>query len=92
MGSNEIPTMAEEMAQMDEQEYKGHKIGDLRKVMTAVENKEHWKNPWAAAVPHEIVPIVFAAVEFFHADTPRIVGIQRLTGKVLMEGSGYQAW
>jgi len=69
-----------------------YSIADLRKVFDAVCNPEDWKAPWAAFVPHQIVPVVMASVEFFHADRPTVGGIQPLTGKVSMMGKGYQAY
>jgi len=69
----------------------GFTIAELRKVMDAVQNKDHWKKPWAASVPSQIVRAVFVAVEFFHADKPTLHGIEPLTGHVLMSGRGYQA-
>jgi hypothetical protein len=66
-------------------------IAELRVVFEAVLDRADWKAPWAAAVPHRLVPLVTEAVKFFHADLPRTVGIELLTGRVLMEGNGYQA-
>lgn len=69
----------------------GETIADLRKAFDAVCDNTDWKAPWAAYVPHQLVGITMRAVEFFHADRPRIVGIQPITGRVLIEGKGYQA-
>ena len=69
-----------------------YSIADARKVFEGVENKDDWRDPWAAAVPKVLVPVVTKAVEFFHADVPTVVGVQRVTGKVMMQGRGYQAW
>ena len=67
-------------------------IAELRKVFNRICNKEHWKNPWVAAVPVELVGLVRAAAEYFLADKAEIIGIEAITGKVLMQGKGYQAW
>ena len=67
-------------------------IAELRRVFEMVEDKDDWKAPWAAAVPHDLVPYVVAASRFFNDDIPRCVGIEPLTGRVLMEGRGYQAY
>lgn len=72
--------------------FKGEKIADLRKVFDGIKNPQNSKAPWAAAVPHQIVGLVLKAVEFFHADKAAIVGVQPITGKVLMSGNGYQAY
>lgn len=84
------------IAEMEEYDannsYKGFKIADLRKVFEAVQNKENWKEAWAAAVPSQIVEPLAVAVEFYHADTMQILGVQPVTGKVLVSGNGYQAW
>ena len=68
----------------------GESITDLRKIFDAVCNQEDWKFPWAAAVPSQVVGAVLRAVEFFHADRPEIVGVAAITGKVLLQGRGYQ--
>ena len=65
---------------------------DLERIFDSVCSREHWKNPWAAVVPHELVGAVCRAVDFFHADRPEVVGIEPITGKVRMRGNGYQAW
>lgn len=69
----------------------GETIADLRKAFELVQNSENWKNQWAAAVHHSIVGKVIRAVKFYHADTAEVVGIQDLTGLVLMRGNGYMA-
>jgi hypothetical protein len=66
-------------------------IAELRKVFDAVANEGDWKAAWAAAVPHQMVGLVIAAVEWFHADRAAVNGIEALTGRVLMSGKGYQA-
>jgi uncharacterized Ntn-hydrolase superfamily protein len=66
-------------------------IAELRRVFEAVESKDGWKKPWAAVVPAPMVRLVIEAVKFYHADVARTVGIEPLTGRVLMEGNGYQA-
>ncbi len=71
--------------------FKGFTVATLRQAMDAVQSKDHWKNPWSAAVHHSAVGAVLASVEFFHADTAEIVGVQPITGYVLMRGNGYQA-
>ena len=69
----------------------GETIATLRKISDRVFDSNNWKAEWAAFVPHEMVGAVSRAVEYFHADRPEIVGIQELTGKVLMRGHGYMA-
>jgi hypothetical protein len=66
-------------------------IADARRIFEKVQNKDHWKKPWAAAVPAIMVEAVIKAVEFYHADRAQIVGMEPLTGRVLMEGRGYMA-
>lgn len=73
------------------QMYRGFTVAQLRKAMDAVQNEKHWKNTWAASVPHGAVHCVQVAVEFYHADAAEIVGIEPITGNVLMRGNGYQA-
>jgi hypothetical protein len=65
-------------------------IADLRVVFDAVADAQNWKAPIACYVPHNAVAVVIAAVQWFQGDTLRAVGIQALTGKVLLEGNGYQ--
>jgi hypothetical protein len=81
---------AEELTAEEEQTFKGHKIADLRQVFQKVQNADSWKAPWAAVVPHQVVGMVMAATEFFHADRATVVGIEQLTGRVLLRGNGYQ--
>jgi hypothetical protein len=68
----------------------GETIADLRDAFDRVCNAGDWKAPWAAYVPAGLVGRVCRAVEFFHADVARMVGIQRVTGRVILEGRGYQ--
>ena len=72
-------------------EYGGFKIADLRKVFDKVCNALDWKAPWAASVPHQLVGMVLAAAEFFHADKAQLHGIEPITGRVRMSGRGYRA-
>jgi len=72
--------------------FKGFAVADLDRVFATLHSGNHWKAPWAAAVPATLVPLVLAAVEFYHADRAVIVGAEPVTGKVLMRGDGYQAW
>lgn len=74
-------------ARLNGQEYT---IADLRLVFDKIKSPDGWKEPWAAAVPHQLVPLVLEAARFFHGDLARVVGVEPLTGKVLMEGRGYQ--
>ena len=67
----------------------GETIADLRKVFDAVCDQKQWKNEWAAAVPHQIVGVVCRASEFFQGSKVEIVGIQQITGKVLLRSPGY---
>jgi hypothetical protein len=73
-------------------EHKGFKIADLRKAFNAVKNQADSRESWAASVPHQLVAIVLVAVEFFHADKAQVIGIEPITGHVLMQGNGYQAY
>ena len=73
--------------------YKGFTVAFLREVFTEVENKEHWKKPWSAFVHHSLVRAVQVAAEYFHADDKvEIAGIEKINGRILMHGNGYQAW
>lgn len=69
----------------------GETRGDLRDVFDRLCDPDDWKAPIAAYVPHQLVGRALRAIEFFHADTAKAVGIQALTGKVLIQGNGYQA-
>jgi hypothetical protein len=80
----------EQLAAEEEQTFKGHKVSELREVFQKVQNGDNWKSPWAAVVPHQTVGMVMAATEFFHADRATVVGIEQLTGRVLLRGNGYQ--
>lgn len=70
----------------------GETIYDLRKAYELVTDKSDSNKPWSAAVHHSAVGIVMRAIEFFHADRPEILGVQDLTGFVVMRGNGYQAY
>jgi len=76
----------------------GESIADLRKIADRVfdpadwKDPSDWKAPWAAYVPHQLVGAVMRAVEFFHADRAEVVGTEKITGRVLMRGRGYQAY
>jgi len=65
---------------------------EARALFNKVCNTKHWKLPWSAAVHHSLVDPIMKAVEYFHADVPEVLGIQPLTGLVVLEGHGYQAW
>lgn len=55
-------------------------IAELRKTFDAVCDPTDWKAPWAAFVPAQIVGLVTAAVEFFHADRPVVdAPVEKLT-------------
>jgi len=88
--------IAEEKANREafeaKEKYKGYTIAELRKVFEAVQNKQNWKDEWAAEVPYDLVNAVIVAVEFFHADKATLHGIMPITGNVLMSGNGYQAY
>jgi len=68
----------------------GETIADLRQALDLVCDPLNWKKPWSAAVHHSLVGRVSRAVEFFHADRPTVDGTERLTGRVVMPGRGYQ--
>lgn len=67
-------------------------VAELRKIFDSICNEENWKLPWAAKVHHSMVGKVLAAAEFFLADKGEVVGIEPITGRVILEGKGYQAW
>ena len=67
----------------------GETIADLRKVFNSVCDKDDWKAPFAVAAPSSLVGVIIRAVQFFHGDTPRVVGMEGLTGRVFIEGNGY---
>jgi len=71
-------------------EHRGHRIADLRRVLNAIQDVDDWKGPWAAAVPWQLVSMVQAAVEYCHASPAHVIGAERVTGRVLMRGPGYQ--
>lgn len=73
------------------EKFKGFTVAELRRVFDAVCNADNWKAPWAATLPHQHVPAVTAAVEYFHADTPTVDAIVPISGHVRMSGRGYQA-
>ncbi len=64
----------------------------LRAVFEKIQDPDHWKNPITCKCHHSQVAIVLAAIEFFHADKAQVVGIEPITGYVIIEGNGYQAW
>lgn len=83
--SEPIPGIAFEV---NGRRYTADEANDL---FNTVCNTKHWKLPWSAAVHHSLVAAVMKAVEYFHADVPEVIGIQPLTGLVILEGHGYQA-
>lgn len=65
-------------------------VAELRQVMDAVQDKDHWKNPLAAWVDYKLVPFVLAAIRFYHGTAGVIAGGPRpLDGWVLVESPGY---
>ena len=66
-------------------------IAALREVFDRVANDADWKAPWQAAVPHQAVALTIAAVEFYHGARPEALGIEPLTGRVILAGNGYAA-
>ena len=69
----------------------GDTIADLRRCFEAVSDPDDWKAPVTVAAPAAMVRLIIRAVEFFHADTPEVVGVQPITGLVTLRGHGYQA-
>ena len=69
----------------------GETIAVLRIAFEAVCNEQNWKYPWAAIVESRRVGLVIRATQFFHADTPEVVGIEPITGRIHMVGHGYKA-
>lgn len=61
----------------------------MRQVFDRVCDKDNWRSPCAAFVPAELVELVCAALEYFHGCKATLGGVQALTGKVLVESSGY---
>jgi hypothetical protein len=80
----------EELAAEEGQTFKGHKVATFARSSRRSRTQDNWKAPWAAVVPHQAVGMVMAATEFFHADRATVVGIEQLTGRVLLRGNGYQ--
>ena len=70
----------------------GETRAQLQAAFESVCDADDWKGPWTSKVHHCYVGRVIRAVEFFHADTAEIVGIDRKTGLVELRGNGYQAW
>ena len=67
-------------------------IATLRSVFNRIRDKKDWKAPWVAAVPAEAVELVLEAVTFFHSSRPEQIGIERITGRIILAGNGYGAW
>ena len=76
----------------DLKRYNGYLIDELQEVFSRIQNEENWKLPISCKCHHSNVGIILAAIEFFHADKAEIIGIENITGSVLIEGDGYQAW
>lgn len=71
--------------------FRGHSIETLSNVFDAVKDGVHWKRPWKCTVSVNLIGVVLAAVEFYHADTNVQVS-EPVNGCVEMRGNGYQAW
>ncbi len=72
--------------------HKGFHVDQLEAVFKKIQDTEHWKNAITCKCHHSQVAVVLAAIEFYHADNARVVGIEEITGWVVIEGNGYQAW
>lgn len=70
----------------------GETIADLRQAFELVTDKKDSSSAWCCAVHHSVVAKVLRAIEFFHADIPEILGVQEITGYVVMRGNGYSAY
>jgi len=64
-------------------------VADARKLFDAVADPQNWKAPCAAFVPAPAAEAVCKAIEFYHGARATVAGIQPLTGKVLVESTGY---
>jgi hypothetical protein len=67
----------------------GFTIKDLRAAFDRVATPDDWKGPFRAFVHHSAVALVMRAVEYFHGEAPTAVGIEAITGDVIVEGRGY---
>jgi len=81
----------EAQRRIDEQKYRGHRIGDLRRVFDRVADPEDWRGPIRCWIPHDLFKAAAAAVEFFTCTELKVVaGPQALTGCILVEADGYR--
>jgi hypothetical protein len=76
------------LANIDNQEYEGFKIGDLRAAFCAIQNTENWKFQIKARVPKAEFGKFNAAAIFF-AGSPLKVTADWTDGTVSVYGAGY---
>jgi hypothetical protein len=69
----------------------GETIQVLRMAFDSICDESNWKSAWSATVNVQYVGLVMRAVEFFHGAKPELVGVEPLTGHILMRGNGYAA-
>jgi hypothetical protein len=58
-------TAEELQAKIDGETFRGFKVGELRRVFTAYESPDGWKEPNEVVIAHEYVTRLAAAVVFF---------------------------
>jgi len=82
---------AERIKAEAEQEYRGYKVADIRRVFDAISDPEDWRAPISRWIPCDMVGIAQVAVEFFTCTELKVVaGPQALTGYVLVRADGYR--
>lgn len=64
-------------------------MATARKTFDRVQNDKHWKLPWAAKAPCGAVELVLKAAAFY-GNPGRAIGVEPITGLVLLAGDGYQ--
>ena len=64
-------------------------IWEMRKCFDNVCDDTNWKNPISCAVHHSLVDLTTESIKFFQGCSPEIVGIQPITGYVLIKSDGY---
>jgi len=77
-----------ELANIDDQEYQGFKVGDLRTAFTEIHNKENWKLRIHARVKGVDFPKYNAAAIFFAGSPLKVTAIWE-DGTVDVYGDGY---
>ncbi len=80
------------MSHTVETKYKGFEISYLENVFNDIKDSENWKNPIDCTCPLRKAPAIFAAIAYYHADIPVVVGFDEDTSHIIIKGNGYQAW